>query len=208
MTTLPVTYGYARVSKVDDDSKNLETQLRVLAEHGIRDQLVFTDVASGRSLQRPGWQELMEVLQPGDTVVVAFLDRFSRNFEEGVRIQADLTRRDTGIVAIRENIDTREGSAAAKFFRRSVLAQGVYQVDSAGERIKLGLERARAEGKRVGRLPALNSERLEQCRRMAEEGAGLRQIARVLGCSPATVKKALALVDAGWPPDGSETTQG
>ena len=73
------------------------------------------------------------MLQPGDTVVVAFLDRFSRNFEEGVRIQADLTRRDIGIVAVRENIDTREGSAAAKFFRRSMLAQGAYQVDSASE---------------------------------------------------------------------------
>ena len=52
MTTLPVTYGYARVSKTDDDSKSLETQLRILAEHGIRDHLVFTDVASGRSLLR------------------------------------------------------------------------------------------------------------------------------------------------------------
>ena len=124
MTTLSVTYGYARVSKSDDDSKNLGTQLRILAEHGIRDQLVYTDVASGRSLQRLGWQALMEVVQPGDTVVVAFLDRFSRNFEEGVRSQAELTRRDIGIVAIRENIDSREGSAAAKFFRRSMLAQG------------------------------------------------------------------------------------
>ena len=27
MTMLPVTYGYARVSKADDDSKNLETQI-------------------------------------------------------------------------------------------------------------------------------------------------------------------------------------
>jgi hypothetical protein len=61
---------------------------------------------------------------PNYTVDVAWLDRFSRNFEEGVRSQAELTRRDIGIVAIRENIDSREGSAAAKFFRRSMLAQG------------------------------------------------------------------------------------
>ena len=124
MTVLPVTYGHAWVSKAEDESKNLETQLRILTEHGIRDHLVFTDVASGRSLQRPGWRALMEVLQAGHTVVVAFLDRFSRTFEEGVKIQADLTRQGIGIVAIRENIDTREGSAAAKFFRRSMLAQG------------------------------------------------------------------------------------
>ena len=191
MTMLPITYGYARVSKADDDAKNLETQILELQRHGIRKDLIFTDVASGRTLKRPGWQDLMSRVRPGDTVVVAFLDRLSRSFEDGVRIQAELTQRDIAIVALRENIDTREGSAAAKFFRRSMLAQGAYQVDSASERIKLGLDRARVEGKRVGRPPALSPDQVEQCRRMAEEGAGLRQIARVMQCSPATVKKVM-----------------
>ena len=188
---LPVTYGYARVSKADDDSKNLDTQILEPQRHGIREDLVFTDVASGRTLKRQGWQDLMSRIQPGDTLVVAFLDRLSRSFEDGVRIQMELTQRDIAIVALRENIDTREGSAAAKFFRRSMLAQGAYQVDSASERIKLGLDRARAEGKRVGRPPALSPDQVEQSRRMAEEGAGLRQIARVMQCSPATVNKVL-----------------
>ena len=49
---LPVTYGYARVSKADDEAKNLETQLEVLADHGIRKDLVFCDVASGRTMNR------------------------------------------------------------------------------------------------------------------------------------------------------------
>ena len=192
MTTLPVTYGYARVSKSDDEAGNLETQLRLLADHGIREDLIFSDVASGRTLRRAGWQEVMSRLRPGDTLAVAFLDRLSRNFEDGVRIQADLTERNIGIVALRENIDTSDGSAAAKFFRRSMLAQGAYQVDSTSERIKLGLDQARAGGKRLGRPPALTPEQVEQCRRMTEEGAGLRHIARVMQCSPATVKKALA----------------
>ena len=91
-------------------------------------------------------------------------------------------------MALWENIDTREGSGTAKFFRRSMLAQGAYRVDSASERIRLGLDRARASGKRVGRPPALTHEQVDQCRRMAGEGAGLRHIARVMGCSPATVK--------------------
>ena len=98
-----------------------------MAEHGIRPDLVYSDVASGRNLQRPGWQGLMTWVQEGDTIVVAFLDRLSRNFDDGVRIQAELTRRNMGIMAIRENIETREGSAAAKFFRRSMLAQVAYQ---------------------------------------------------------------------------------
>ena len=198
MAMLPVTYGYARVSKADDEARNLETQLGILADHGIRENLIFSDVASGRTMNRTGWIDLMARVQPGDTIVVAFLDRFSRNFEEGVRIQAELTGRGIGVVAVRENIDTSDGSAAAKFFRRrSTLAQGAYQVDSASERIKLGLDRARAGGMKVGRPPALSPEQAEQCRRMADEGAGLRQIARVMTCSPATVKKALDVVAGG-----------
>ena len=116
MTLLPVTYGYARVSKADDAARNLETQLRPLAAHGIRADLVFADIATGRTLRRAGWRELLSRLRPGDTLAVAFLDRLSRNFEDGVRIQADLTERDIGIGALRENIATGDGSAAAEFF--------------------------------------------------------------------------------------------
>ena len=65
-------------------------------------------------------------------------------------------------------------------------------MDSTSERIKL--DQARAGGKRLGRPPALTPEQVEQYRRMTEEGAGLRHIARVMQCSPATVKKALTPV--------------
>ena len=194
MAMISVTYGYARVSKADDEARNLETQLGILADQGIRKDLIFSDVASGRTMNRTAWLDLMSRVQPGDTIVVAFLDRFSRNFEEGVRIQAELTGRGIGVVAVRESIDTSGDGAAAKYFRRSMLAQGAYQVDSASERTKLGLERARGNGKKVGRPPALNPDQVEQCRRMADEGSGLRHIARVIQCSPATIKKALDAV--------------
>ena len=71
-----------------------------------------------------------------------------------------------------------------------MLAQGACQVDSTSERTNSGL--ARENGKKAGRPPALTPDQIERCRRMAEEGTGLRRIARVMTCSPATVKKALA----------------
>ena len=98
---IPVTYGYARVSKSDREERNLQTQLPELASHGIREELIFSDVVTGRLMSRPGWDELMAWVQGNDTIVVAWLDRFSRNFDEGVRIQADLTSQNIGIVAIR-----------------------------------------------------------------------------------------------------------
>ena len=72
--------------------------------------------ASGQTKKRPGWRDLM--------------NRFSRHFDEGVRVQAELTGRDIGIVALRENIDTSGGPAAAKVFRRSMLAQGAGRLPS------------------------------------------------------------------------------
>ena len=69
-------------------------------------------------------------------------------------------------------------------------AQGAYQVDSTRERTKLGL--ARGNGRKAGLPPALTPDQIERCQRMAGEGAVLRQIARVMTCSPATVEKALA----------------
>ena len=192
-TMIPATYGYVRVSKSDRDGKNLETQLRILEEHGIRHEHIFRDVQSGSTFRRDGWNELMAHVRPKDIIVVCWLDRFSRNFGEGVAIQHDLTKRDIGIIATEENINTADDSAAAKLFRRMMLAQGAYQVDSTSERIRAGIARARAEGKRPGRPLALTSEDVADCRRLYAGGTGysLRQIAKLKKVSKATVKKAV-----------------
>ena len=78
--TIPVTCGYARVSKSDRDEKDLETQLYALERHGVRRDLIFVDDITGTTFKRPGWEQLMERVQPGGTIVVCNLARFSRNF--------------------------------------------------------------------------------------------------------------------------------
>jgi DNA invertase Pin-like site-specific DNA recombinase len=191
MHTIPVTYGYARVSKADDDSKNLETQLRELRTYGIRDELILADVGSGQTMDRPKWNELMGLVRSGDTIVTLFLDRVGRTFNEEVAILADFTGRDIGVISIRDQVDSRDAQASQRFFQRVLLANAAYQRESTSERIRMGLDRARATGKRIGRPPALTPEQVEECRRMAEGGASVRHIARVLQKSPATVRKAL-----------------
>ena len=188
---IPVTYGYARVSKSDRDDRNLETQLRELANHGIREELIFSDVMTGRLMSRPGWDGLMARVQPNDAIVVVWLDRFSRNFDEGVRIQADLTSRNIGIVAIRERIDTTDDSAAAKYFRRMMIANGAYQADSTSERIKVGQERAKAEWRTPGRPPALSPDQVNECGRMFAENPSVSRVARIMKISWSTANKAI-----------------
>ena len=50
---IPRTYGYTRVSKTDDTARNLETQLHILQEYGIREEHIFKDVMTGSSMS-PG----------------------------------------------------------------------------------------------------------------------------------------------------------
>ena len=193
---IPVAYGYIRVSEADALDKNLRTQEMELFAYGIRQELMFTDDASGGSFDRPGWTALMERVCPGDTVAVAFFDRFARNFYEGVMIQKELAGRRINIVAIREGIDTSDDSAGGKFYRRIMLANGQYWRDTTSERVRSGQKRARAEGKYIGRLPALDANQVNWARRMAAEQESFRSIARALGKSPTTVMRAVLGIGA------------
>lgn len=119
------------------------------------------------------------------------MDRFSRNFEEGVKIHADLTKQQIGIISVKEDINTADDSSAAKYFRRMMMANGAYQVDATSERVKAGLDRARAEGKRLGRPRALTREQVQECQRMYAETPSIRRVARILGVSQGTMKRTL-----------------
>ena len=61
---IPVTHGSARVSKTSDTTRNLEPQLHILDEYGIREEHIFTDEMTGSSMSRPAWNELMARVQP------------------------------------------------------------------------------------------------------------------------------------------------
>ena len=49
-------------------------------------------------------------------------------------IQADPTKQNVGIVAIREDVNTTDDSAAAKSHRRTMIVNGTCQVEASSER--------------------------------------------------------------------------
>ena len=70
-------YGYARVSTQE---QNLDRQIKALLEKGVDERDIVTDKASGKSLEREGYQLLKNhMLRDGDTLVIKSLDRLSRN---------------------------------------------------------------------------------------------------------------------------------
>lgn len=73
-------FGYARVSTKE---QNLDRQLIALQEAGVSERDIITDKASGKDLERTGYQALKNnMLREGDTLIVKSLDRLSRNKEE------------------------------------------------------------------------------------------------------------------------------
>lgn len=72
-------YGYIRVSAKD---QNIARQVIALEEFGVRQERIFTDKQSGKDFLRPHYQGLIDVIAPGDVVVVKAIDRLGRNYEE------------------------------------------------------------------------------------------------------------------------------
>ena len=72
--------GYARVSSA---GQNLDRQLMELRKY-VPEENIVVDKASGKNLDRPGYQALKGVLglRKGDTLIIKSLDRLSRNKEE------------------------------------------------------------------------------------------------------------------------------
>lgn len=77
---MPKTVWYARVSSWE---QNLDRQLMALQQY-VSEDMIVTDKASGKNLDRPGYQSLkigIGKLIKGDTLIIKSLDRLSRNKE-------------------------------------------------------------------------------------------------------------------------------
>ena len=75
--------GYARVSTSDQD---VSLQWEALRRAGCQESHIFCDTASGAHTARPGLAACLQVLAPGDMLVVWRLDRLgrSRDVDRGI----------------------------------------------------------------------------------------------------------------------------
>lgn len=76
--------------------------------------------------------------------------------------------------------------------RTKVLAAiGEFERDLIVERTKAGVAAARRRGRVPGRPRVLEAEQVARARVLASNGSSIRRIAELLGCSPASVHRAL-----------------
>lgn len=177
--------GYARVSTSD---QNPELQQDALQNAGVA--RIFTDKASGATLERPQLQACLDYLNPGDVLVVWRIDRLGRSLTDIVSLVADLADHGVQFRSVTEAIDTTTPGGELVFHIFASLAQMERRLIS--ERTKAGLAAARARGRMGGRPSVMTPERTEAAKQMRREGVSTARIARTLGVGRATVDRALA----------------
>lgn len=176
---------YARVSTADQTCVNQLLELRryVAARGWQATEFVDTGV-SGSKDRRPALDQLALAIKRHqvDAVVCWRLDRLGRNLRHLVLFLDDLQARGIAFVTLGEGIDT--STAAGRLVAGVLGSIAEFERARIQERIRAGLNRARAQGTKLGRRRNPAARRLETCAGMSHAAA-----ARELGVSEPTIKR-------------------
>lgn len=137
-------YGYARVST---EEQNIDLQIDALKKFNCDE--IFSEKISSRKKNRPELEKLLEIIRPGDSLVIWKLDRLGRNVKELLQIAEMLRNKQVIFVSLQENLDT--SSATGEFLFHMLCSIAQMERDIISERTKAGLAAARARGRKGGR---------------------------------------------------------
>ena len=188
---------YARVS-TKNNNQDPETQLLALREYARARQFdvidEYVDVGiSGSKEKRPALDRLMTDAHRRrfDAVLVARFDRFARSTRHLVLALEEFNAIGVDFISLSESIDT--STPMGKMVYTVIAAVAELERSLIRERVMMGLERAKAQGKQLGRPKgtALDTNRIY---RLRAEGLSLMEIARRLGTSKSSVARILRTV--------------
>ena len=109
----------------------------------------FEDKLSGRNMDRPEFQKMIEQLRPGDSVMVVSIDRLGRNLKELVELSSKLKDMGVNIVALNQGIDT--SSKMGQLFYNFMALMSEMELMFIQERQREGIELAKQNGRYKGR---------------------------------------------------------
>lgn len=185
--------GYMRVS-TDAEKQSTDLQYDALLSACVDERHLFQDKGSGTKTDRPGLQECLAYLKPGDTLVVWKLDRLGRSLPHLLSVVGRLREKQVGFRSLTENIDTTTIQGDLLFNIFGALAQ--FERALIVERVNAGLAAAARRGRRGGRPRAVGSEKLEQILAALENGASKAAVCRTFNLKRSTLIDTLRRV--GW----------
>src|SRR3954469_4357611 len=187
--------GYMRVS----ERQSVDLQRDALITAGVDERHLHQDRASGARDDRSGLRACLADLRPGDVLVVWKLDRLGRSLSPLIRIIDELKGRGVAFRSLTEAIDTTTAHGVFLFNLFGSLAE--YERALIKERVAAGLAAARRRGRKGGRPPAIDPEKVEQIIAALESGASKAAVCSTFQGHRATLIDTLKRV--GWTGAGS-----
>lgn len=181
--------GYCRTS-LSEDRQCLDLQLDAIEAAGVDRRHIFIDRASGAKSRRPGLDQLLAFVKPGDVVVTWKFDRISRSALDLIKLCDELRTRDVGLRSLTEQIDTE--TPAGKCVLTVMGAMAELERNHLVQRVKAGLEAAAKRGRRGGRPRRMTTEAIAAARSLLAAGGNPSEVARVMGVPRSTLIDALA----------------
>ena len=161
--------GYARVSSV---GQNLQSQIESLEAVGC--EKIFTEKKSGKqSSNREQLQEALDFVRSGDTLVVTFLDRCSRNVKDLHEIIDTLNEKGVSFKATEQDLDTSSSSGRLMIGLLSIVS--AFETDLRAERQMDGIKSAQKRGVKFGKKAVFDEERTIKAIELQNQGTMTNQ---------------------------------
>lgn len=180
---------YLRVSTADQTTENQLPELRrIVRTRKLRVVNWYQETASAAG-ERPQFAKMLEQARQGafDVVLVWSIDRFGRSMFGNLRDVLELEERGVRVVSARESWLDVDGPTRNLMI---AIISWVAEQERARliERTKAGMERARREGKQIGRERRLGFVELEKLRRLVAARKTQRQMAGALRVPRSTIR--------------------
>ena len=177
---------YARVSTFEQEPENQLAELKRYVETRSWAAREYVDKGmSGAKDKRPALDQLVRDAKRRqfDCLVVWRLDRLGRSLRHLILLLDELTALDVKFVSLSESIDT--GTPAGRLQLHLLAAIAQFERERIVERVKAGMARAKAQGKRFGRPERYIPEAILT----PVQGLSMRQAAVKLGVAPSTAHR-------------------
>jgi len=184
---------YARVSTADQDcALQLAELRRYVAARNWELQGEYVDQAiSGTRFDRPAMKQLLAAARRRqvDVICVSKIDRWGRSMSQFVSSVQELRSLGVRFIATSQGIDTDESNPTSRLLLNMLAAFAEFERELIVERTRAGLDRAKAQGKQLGRPRAILD--VHAAERLRARGASLCEISRRLKISPRTLRRRL-----------------
>ena len=193
-----VTYGYARCS-TSEDKQDINRQVRELKASGAEE--VIFEYEHGDAKVKKELHMLLEMAEPGDTIITLEVSRLSRSTQQLCEIIDVIRDKHLRLVIVGSiTIDCREGKAdpMSEAFLQMAGVFSQLELAMIRARVRSGMENARAKGKKIGRNPTTKDDipavLYKHFPAYMTGSMNVSELARICGLSRPTVYKYIKLL--------------